>query len=113
MHSYIKPLVKLFKENVNQSNAEPMAKYMKNLFPYMGIKTPKRKELFKDFVKEYNLPKISELKQITLDLWELPEREFQYIAIGLLKKYTNKWDEDDYEWNSTLLKSILEEWGKL
>lgn len=24
-----------------------------------------------------------------------------------------KWDEKDYEWNSTLLKSILEEWGKL
>ena len=44
MHSYIEPLVKLFKPNANSANAEPMAKYMKNLFPYLGIKTPKRKE---------------------------------------------------------------------
>lgn len=94
MHKYIKPLIKLFKANANPANAEPMAKYMKNLFPYLGIKTPKRKELFRDFIKENGLPEISELKQITLDLWDLPEREFQYIAIGILRKFTKKWDED-------------------
>jgi len=71
-----------------------MAKYMKNRFPYLGIKTPKRKELLKDFYKENGLPEMEELKQITLDLWELPEREFQYVAIGLLRNFTKKWDED-------------------
>jgi len=94
MHSYIKPLVNLFKANASSANAEPMAKYMKNLFRYLGIKTPKRKELFKIFIKEYGLPEISELKQITLDLWDLPEREFQYIAIGILRKFSKKWDEN-------------------
>ena len=97
MHKYIEPLVKLFKENANQTNAEPMAKYMKNLFPYLGIKTPKRKELFRDFIKEHGLPEISELKQITLDLWDLPEREFQYVVIGLLRKFSKKWDGDYIE----------------
>ena len=67
---------------------------MKNRFPYLGIKTPKRKELLKDFYEENGLPEMQELKQITLDLWELPEREFQYVAIGLLRKFTKKWDED-------------------
>lgn len=67
---------------------------MKNRFPYLGIKTPKRKELLKDFYKENGLPEMEELKQITLDLWELPEREFQYVAIGLLRNFTKKWDED-------------------
>ncbi len=94
MHSYIKPLVKLFKANANPANAEPMAKYMRNLFPYLGIKTPKRKALFRDFIKENGLPEISELKQITLDLWNLPEREFQYTAMGILRKYSQKWDDD-------------------
>ncbi|MCK5050253.1 MAG: DNA alkylation repair protein [Candidatus Cloacimonetes bacterium] len=94
MHLYLEPLVKIFKANANQTNAEPMAKYMKNLFPYLGIKTPLRKELFRDFIKENGLPEITELKQIILDLWDLPEREFQYIAIGILKKFTKKWDED-------------------
>jgi len=94
MHNYIKPLVKSFKENANPDNAEPMAKYMKNLFPYLGIKTPLRKELFRSFIKENGLPKISDLKQIVLDLWDLPEREFQYIAIGILRKFTKRWEEN-------------------
>ncbi len=94
MHSYLKPLVKSFKKEANRVNAEPMAKYMKNLFPYLGIKTPVRKELFKDFFKENGLPELSDLKQITLELWDLPEREFQYTAISLLRKFVKKWDED-------------------
>ena len=61
MHNYIEPLVKTFNANTNPVNAEPMAKYMKNLFPYLGIKTPLRKELFRDFVKENGLPEITEL----------------------------------------------------
>jgi len=97
MNNYLKPLVKLFRENANPANAEPMAKYMKNRFPYLGIKTPERRELLKDFLKKYGLPEILELKQITLYLWKLPEREFQYIAIGLLRKFVKKWDEDFIE----------------
>ena len=97
MNNYLKPLVKLFRENANPANAKPMAKYMKKRFPYLGIKTPKRRELLKDFIKEYGLPEISELKQIIMDLWELPEREFQYLAIGLLRKFTKRWNEDFIE----------------
>ena len=105
MHNYIEPLVKTFKANANPTNAEPMAKYMKNLFPYLGIKTPLRKELFRDFIKEYGLPEISELKQIILELWEQPEREFQYTAIGILRKFTNKWDRDFIDFFEQLIIS--------
>ncbi|MDP8267896.1 MAG: DNA alkylation repair protein [Candidatus Tenebribacter davisii] len=94
MQKYLKPLMKSFKENADPIIAEPMAKYMKNLFPYLGIKTPIRKELFKDFVKENDIPELSDIKQITLELWDLPEREFQYTAIGLLRKFEKKWDKD-------------------
>jgi len=94
INNYLTPLYKLFLENGNPANAEPMAKYMKNRFPYLGIKTPRRKELLKDFYEENGLPEMQELKQITLDLWDFPEREFQYVAIGLLRKFTKKWDED-------------------
>jgi len=97
MHDYLQPLVKSYKEDADPTYAELMTKYMKNLFPYLGIKTPRRKELFKNFVKEYGLPELPELKQITLELWELPEREFQYTAIGILRKYFKKWNEDFIE----------------
>jgi len=94
MMTYVIKIDKIFRENISLENAKPMTKYMKNRFPYLGIKTPKRKELFRDFIKENGLPEVSELKQITLDLWKLPEREFQYLAIGFLRKYTKKWDDD-------------------
>ncbi len=97
MHNYIKPLVKEFGKNANPKNAKPMAKYMKNLFPYLGIKTPERREITKKFLKEHGLPKISDLDKIILDLWELSEREYQYFAIGLLRKFTKKLDENFME----------------
>ncbi len=92
MHNYITPIVKIFQQNANPENARQMAKYMKNLFPFLGIKTPKKRELLKQFYKEYGKPKITELKQISRELWELPEREFQYCAVGMLQLYKNKID---------------------
>lgn len=97
MHKYIEPLVKEFRKNANPENAEPMAKYMKNLFPYLGIKTPERREIIKKFFKEYGLPEILDLEEIIRDLWELPEREFQYFAIGLLRKCEKKVDKSIIE----------------
>ncbi len=101
MQDYIKPLVKEFKKNANPENAEPMAKYMKNLFPYLGIKTPERREISKKFFKEYGLPKTSDFEEIIRDLWELPEREFQYFAVGMMIKFKDKVDKniiDFYEY---------------
>ncbi len=97
MHNYIEPLVKEFRKKANSTNAEPMAKYMKNLFPYLGIKTPERREITKKFYKEFGLPEISDLEEIIKDLWELPEREFQYFVVGLLVKFKDKVEKDIIE----------------
>ena len=93
MNNYITPLVKLFRESTNPENAEPMKKYMKNKFEYLGIKKPLRAELEKNFYKECGKPELSEIKDIVRDLWELPEREFQYCAIGILRKFSKQFDE--------------------
>ena len=108
MHNYIIPLVELFQQNADAVNAKPMAKYMKNLFPYLGIKTPERRELLKQFYKEYGKPEINELKQISRDLWELPEREFQYWAVGMLQLYKNKVDASFIELYEKLI--ITKSW---
>ncbi|TCZ71079.1 DNA alkylation repair protein [Paenibacillus albiflavus] len=63
-----------------------MAKYMKNLFPYLGIKTPEREALFRGFTKVHGLPDVTELDKIVRELWLLPEREYAYIAMNLLNK---------------------------
>ena len=84
MHPYIKPLKKLFEQNADPAQAPAMKKYMRDQFEYLGIKTPQSAALQKEFYDEYGLPEASELDPILRDLWSLPQREFQYVAVGLL-----------------------------
>ena len=37
-----------FEESADQENAVKMAKYMRNLFSFYGIPTPKRKKLYRE-----------------------------------------------------------------
>lgn len=88
--AYVQAIVDLFTAHANPEKAEPMKKYMRNLFPYLGIKTPERRALFKQFIAENGLPSMSELEDVVLVLWDLPEREYQYLAIGLIDKLQKK-----------------------
>ena len=60
-----------------------MAAYMRDLFPFYGLPTPKRKAVYKDFLK-------AEKNKKQID-WELLDkcyadeyREFQYFVIDYL-----------------------------
>jgi 3-methyladenine DNA glycosylase AlkD len=87
---YLKLLVELFESNTNHVNAIPMAKYMRNHFKYLGLKSPFRRDLQKQFFKENGLPPINEIENIIEYLWEKSEREYQYFAMDLLDKMKNK-----------------------
>lgn len=50
-------LVSLFEQNRDEENAIPMQKYMKNHFPFLGIKTPLRRQLMRDFYKQTGILK--------------------------------------------------------
>ena len=87
MHPYTASLKTLFEQHADPVQAAPMKKYMRNQFEYLGIKTPQNTALQKEFYKEHGLPEFSELDEILRDLWSLPEREFQYVGVGLLGKF--------------------------
>src|SRR5688572_27336404 len=87
MHPYVVSLKTLFEKNVNPAQAGPMKKYMRDQFEYLGIKTPQNAALQKEFFSENGLPPLSELDSILHELWSLPPREFQYVAVGLLGKF--------------------------
>ena len=87
MHPYVVSLKTLFEQNANPMQAAPMKKYMRDQFEYLGIKTPQNAALQKEFFKEHGLPKLAELDEILRDLWALPQREFQYVGMGLLGKF--------------------------
>lgn len=90
MHPYVASLKTLFEQNADAAQAAPMKKYMRDQFEYLGIKTPKNMALQKEFYQEHGFPELSDLDEILRDLWALPEREFQYIAMGLLGKFEKK-----------------------
>ena len=86
MNEYLRPLIALFEEHADAETAVPMVKYMRNKFEYLGIKTPLRRALFKQFLSEYGLPPGDELEDIVRQLWLMPQREYQYTAQGLLDR---------------------------
>ena len=90
MHPYTLLLKDLFEKNADPSQAAPMKKYMRGQFEYLGIKTPQNKTLMKEFISKYGLSPIEDLDAILRDLWALPEREFQYVGLGLLDKLEKK-----------------------
>ena len=90
MHSYLSPLVSLFQKNANPAQTAPMKKYMRGQFEYLGIKSPQFKELMKQFLSEYGLPPVDELDSIARDLWSLPQREFQYVAISFSERLSKQ-----------------------
>lgn len=94
MHPYLSPLVSLFESHADPTQAAGMTKYLRDQFPSLGIKTPERRELLKKFYSEQGLPPIAELDAILRDLWTLPQREFQYVAIGLLGRMAEELPPD-------------------
>ena len=88
---------KLYEEMIrhkNEEQAQKMSKYMLNKFEYIGIKTPKRRKIFKNFFKEYkNEEKID--WEFVNKCWENKYREFQYIAADYLKNMKDKLTRDD------------------
>jgi 3-methyladenine DNA glycosylase AlkD len=96
----------LFEKMRNASNAEKAVgakKYMKNQFEFLGIDSKKRKEIKSSFLKQHGTPDLPLLKDVILELWNRPEREYQYIAIEILQKLTNKLQEEDIEWIEQLI----------
>jgi 3-methyladenine DNA glycosylase AlkD len=94
MHSYVRKLKTFFEPHADPAKAVPMKKYMREQFEYLGIKSPQMAALQKEFIAAHGLPPLEELDVIVRDLWKLPQREFQYLALGLIGKFEKKVDED-------------------
>ena len=88
---------KLYEEMIqhkNEEQAQKMSKYMLNKFEYIGIKTPERRKIFKNFFSKYkNEEKID--WEFVNKCWENKYREFQYIAADYLKNMKDKLTIDD------------------
>lgn len=76
-------IIKAFYESRNEIDSAPMAAYMKNQFPFLGLKKPARQEIYKEYVQGWKKSKTIDWEFIWY-CWSLPEREFQYLALSYL-----------------------------
>lgn len=77
----------LFKKNINRQIALEQSAYMRNQFPFLGIKKPERTKIQKPLFKQYRIENETVLSEILKQLWEFDEREFQYAACDLTDMY--------------------------
>jgi len=90
MPTYVKALQTLYQTRSDPDAAAPMKTYMRNQFPFLGIKSPEQRVLLREHISQHGLPAIENLAGVLLDLWALPEREFQYAALGILGRFDHK-----------------------
>ncbi len=97
MDTYIENLaIEFFKEK-NEAYAKAQSAYMKNLFPYVGMKSDVRKRISTVYIKENGKPDFSEMFEAIKKLWQKPERDFQYFGMELMTKYLKKYQENTLE----------------
>lgn len=135
MDKYLE-IKKSFESKEDKENAVAMSKYMRNMFDFYGIPTPKRKEVYNSFIK--NEKKSKRIDWDFLDkCYEDNHREFQYLVYDYLlsmkqyvsyddivkiKKYiVNKswWDTVDFlckvigdiELRDLRVKDLMLEWS--
>ncbi len=76
-------IINIFYAARSEENSKPMTAYMKNKFPFLGLKKPVRNNLQKVFIKNSKKTKSIDWNFV-FKCWELPEREFQYLALDYL-----------------------------
>lgn len=101
-------LVNLFEQNRDKEKAIPMQNYMKNHFSFLGIKSPERRELEKQFFKESGILKKEFQQEFVKALWKKEEREYQYAALDYIEKSLKKIDKQHLPFMEELI--ITKSW---
>lgn len=99
----INTVTTFFEEHRNPDQAEPMEKYMKDHFPFLGIKTPERKALTKSIFQQSGMLKEPFNEEFVEGLWNLPEREYQYVALDYITRFMKQLEKE----HITLMEKLI------
>lgn len=75
-----------------------MCAYMRGRFQYFGIPTPARRATAKCLIRAFVPVDPSALRAAALALWQIPQRECQYVAVDLLSCHCAALTVDDLPW---------------
>ncbi|MFD7232865.1 DNA alkylation repair protein [Streptomyces sp. NPDC059881] len=74
--------------------AREAAAYMKDVAPFLGIRTPERRRLSRTVLDGTPRPAEADCAAIALRCWELPEREYHYFAVDYLRRHAGRCSSD-------------------
>ena len=97
-------IISSFYAAVNPAKAAPMAAYMKDLFPYLGLQKPERAVLSRDFLKEKKAEGAVDFAFIER-CFALPEREFCYLALDYLDTVKKRLKPEDIPFIERLVQT--------
>jgi len=86
MHQWVQAVKTALIPLANAENASAMKSYMRGQYEFYGIKSEPRRAAVKTLFAKNLLPAIDELPVVIDELWSLPQREFQMVAVDLLIK---------------------------
>lgn len=92
---FLEEVDRTFRLNANPANAKAMKAYMKNRYEFYGIKSPQRKELMQEVIRDTRKYDKFDVLRIIDGLWKLPHREHQMVAMEIGRANLKRWDETD------------------
>lgn len=72
-----------------------MSRYMRGLFPYLGVASPQRREATRHVVRAARTARAREVIDFAERCWTIPERELQYVATDALREARSVLGPDD------------------
>lgn len=71
--------------------------YVKGKYEFFGIKAPERRAIFKEIIRNAGLPEQEVFSSLIRELWNKPQREFQYFGMEVSEKMLRKSTKDFIE----------------
>lgn len=92
LEHFIRQLHLLFQAHARPDQARQMARYMKDQFPFFGIKGPERKALVSQCWREQGPLPVEDLPALFARCFEQEEREWQYVVNDIGQKCLRQMD---------------------
>ena len=91
MKPFVNAISEALRDLADADNAQWMCKYMREQFPFLGVKKPVRQEVFTHLYKLHGSSQ--DWYEVSTELFAMPEREFQYVAMDYVIKAKKSWDD--------------------
>jgi 3-methyladenine DNA glycosylase AlkD len=86
-HRVVTAVTGTFLPHRHPERAVAMAAYMRDQFPFLGIPTPERDSLSRSLIADLAPRNEAALARAARACWKLPEREFQYFGVNLVRRH--------------------------